>query len=262
MLLYVSKTARYFAFAYCFAGISGCASDGGMTELAMAGSLLGGAGVDTGTMAAIGAAAVGSMAVASTISDSAETTTPNALPSASVTAPATSASAIATKSVQGSTLADLVAKETVTKYQSRSCDYLHLSLSESDQLIASPNPMAKQVGDAKKSAVSQVFQGKNCPPLSPLLGRIGAIIDTVDPVKAPQLKIPATGVWIEGASPGSNAEKAGLSRGDVVVAVNDNPIEDATDFRLAVGRSAIGSTAKLKVWRAQRFYDAPVLVGQ
>lgn len=263
MLAHVSKSARHLAIASCFAGLGGCASDGGVSELAMAGALLGGAEVDTGTMVAIGAAAAGSMVAASAISDSASTETPPSLTSAAASdAPVPTTSTIAPAPGQGSTLADLLDKETVAKYQNRSCDYLHLSLAEADQFLVSTNPIAPKVGSAKKSAVTQVFQGKNCPPLSPLPGRIGAVIDTVDPVKAPRLKIPATGVWIDGVSPGGNAEKAGLSRGDVVVAVNDTPIAYTTDFRLAIGQSAVGTSVKLKVWHGQRFYEAPVLVGQ
>ncbi|MBF6029640.1 PDZ domain-containing protein [Pseudomonas sp. P115] len=208
------------------------------------------------------------MIVVPLLSDDSNRTTPSSAPSLAVAAPAITLGVpaplvpvSAATPAQSSTIADLLAKETVAKYQNRSCDYLHLSLSEADQLIASSIPEAPKVGNAKKSAVTQVFQGKNCPPLSPLPGRIGASISTVDPVKAARLKIPATGVWVEGATPGSNAEKAGLSRGDVVVAINDKPVEDIIDFRLAIGQSVIGSTAKLKVWHGQQFYSAPVLIG-
>lgn len=269
MLVHVSKSARYLAAAYCFAGVSGCASDGGAGELAVVGLVIGAASMDSGAL--LGAAAVGTglmLAASMSGDDDAKTATPPSALSPAVVSPAIAPIALAApttstnKPVQGSSLEEFLAKETVTKYQSRSCDYLHLSLSEADKLIASPNPIAPQVGHAKKTVVTQVLQGKNCPPLSPLAGRIGASIDTIDPVKAPQLKLPAVGVWIDGVSSGSNAEKAGLSRGDVVVAINDKPVEDVIDFRLAIGQSAIGSTARLKVWHAQKFYDAPVLIGQ
>lgn len=271
MLVNLSMSARYFAIASCFAGISGCASDGGIGDLATLGAIGGSMmpGVDSGTVMALGAVAAGSMVVAPLLSDDSSTAT---VPSPAVAAPTMTpntpgtlptANTIAAASVQGSTLEDFLARETVSAYQDRSCDYLHISLADADKLIASPSdPIAPKVGQAKKSVVTQVLQGKNCPALSPLPGRIGATIQTIDPVKAPQLKLPSTGVWVDAVSPGSNAQKAGLSRGDVVVAINDKPVNDIVDFRIAIGQSAIGSTARLKVWHSQRFYDAPVVVGQ
>jgi len=270
MFVCVSKSARCLAIVSCFSGIGGCASDGGAGELAVVGLVVGAASMDSGALLGAAAAGTGLMLAASMSGDDdAKTGVPPSAPSLADAAPTmtpgvpvASVPANASTTAQGSTVADLMAKETVARYQNRSCDYLHLSLSEADQLIASTIPEAPKVGNAKKSVVTRVFQGKNCPPLSPLPGRIGAAIVTVDPIKAPRLKIPATGVWVEGANPGSNAEKAGLSRGDVVVAINDKPVEDVIDFRLAIGQSAVGSTAKLKVWHGQRFYTAPVLIGQ
>jgi membrane-associated protease RseP (regulator of RpoE activity) len=269
MLVDVSKSVRFLAAAYCFAGVSGCASDGGAGELAVVGLVIGAASMDSGAL--LGAAAVGTgLMVAASMSggDDVKTNTTPSAPSAAVVPPVTAPIALATpttntnKSVQGSSLEEFLARETVAKYQGRSCDYLQLSLADADSLIASTGPIAPQVGRAQKSAVTESLKDRNCPTLSPLAGRIGASIDTIDPVKAPQLKLPTAGVWINSVSPGSNAEKAGLSRGDVVVAINDNPIKDTADFRLAIGQSAIGSTARLKVWHAQKFYDAPVLIGQ
>ena len=269
MLVHISKSARYLAVASCFSGIGGCASDGGAGELAVVGLVVGAASMDSGTLLTAAAVGTGLMFAASMSGgDDVKTDTPPTALSPAVASPATTTIALAaptpnpTKPVQGSSLEQFLARETVAKYQGRSCDYLQLSLSDADSLIASTGPIAPQVGLAQKSAVTQSLKDRNCPSLSPLAGRIGASIDTIDPVKAPQLKLPTAGVWVNSVLPGSNAEKAGLSRGDVVVAVNDNPIKDTADFRLAIGQSAIGSTARLKVWHAQKFYDAPVLIGQ
>ncbi|MFL1526573.1 PDZ domain-containing protein [Pseudomonas sp. O230] len=226
-------------------------------------------GVDSSTVMALGAVAAGSMVVAPILSDDSDTATAAspavAAPTMTPGVPVTFATANTTAAtpIQGSTLEDFLARENVSAYQGRSCDYLHISLSDADKLIASSSdPIAPKVGQAKKSVVTQVMQGKNCPALSPLPGRIGAVIQTIDPVKAPKLKLPSTGVWVDAVSPGSNAQKAGLSRGDVVVAINNSPVDDSVELRLALGQSPIGSTVTLKVWHAQRFYDAPVLIGQ
>lgn len=274
MLIHISKSVRYLAIASYFAGISGCASDGGLGELATLGALGGSMipGVDSGTVMALGAVAAGSMVVVPLLSDDSNRSSPSSAPSPTVAAPTmtpgvpvalATANTTAGTPIQGSTLEDYLARETVSAYQGRSCDYLHLSLSEANSLIASTSiPIAPKVGQAKKSVVTQVLQSKNCPALSPLPGRIGAVIQTIDPIKAPQLKLPSTGVWIDSVSPGSNAQKAGLSRGDVVVAFNNSPVNDSVELRLALGQSPIGSTVTLKVWHSQQFYNAPVLIGQ
>ena len=60
--------------------------------------------------------------------------------------------------------------------------------------------------------------------------------------------------------PGSSAQNAGLLSGDIVVAVNDQPIADSVDFRLAIAKAPISSSINLKYWRAHNFYTVPVLV--
>jgi serine protease Do len=45
------------------------------------------------------------------------------------------------------------------------------------------------------------------------------------------------------------AAKAGIMAGDVVTAVNGNPVKDARDLARQIGSMAPGSTAKLTVWR-------------
>src|SRR5215211_868343 len=45
------------------------------------------------------------------------------------------------------------------------------------------------------------------------------------------------------------AAKAGIMAGDVVTAVNGNPVKDARDLAKQIGSMAPGSTAKLTVWR-------------
>jgi hypothetical protein len=105
MFGHVSKSARCLAIASCFAGISGCASDGGLGELAAMGALVGGSavGMDTGTMIAVATVATGALVVASASSDAPATGastapaipistngTPTAVASTTVVAPPTS----------------------------------------------------------------------------------------------------------------------------------------------------------------------------
>src|SRR5439155_20803778 len=53
------------------------------------------------------------------------------------------------------------------------------------------------------------------------------------------------------AEPQANgpATKAGIMAGDVITAVNGNPVKDARDLARQIGSMAPGSTAKLTVWR-------------
>src|SRR5262249_53861504 len=53
------------------------------------------------------------------------------------------------------------------------------------------------------------------------------------------------------ADPQANgpAAKAGVMAGDVIIAVNGNPVKDARDLARQIGSMAPGATAKLTVWR-------------
>lgn len=102
MLVHTSKSSRYLAIASCLAGLNGCASDGGVGELAAMGAILGsaGMGMDTGAMIAVATVATGALVVASASSGDPTTSTVSAAPSpvtaASTTSPSVSTNALAT----------------------------------------------------------------------------------------------------------------------------------------------------------------------
>ena len=62
--------------------------------------------------------------------------------------------------------------------------------------------------------------------------------------------------------PNSPAAKAGLKVGDVITAVNGNPVEDVNAFRLQVAGFAPGTTVHLKVDRNGQTLDLPVTLGE
>jgi serine protease Do len=62
------------------------------------------------------------------------------------------------------------------------------------------------------------------------------------------LKTPQ-GALVSEPQPNGPAAKAGIMAGDVITAVNGNPVKDARDLAKQIGGMAPGSTAKLTVWR-------------
>jgi serine protease Do len=81
-------------------------------------------------------------------------------------------------------------------------------------------------------------------------GYLGIIIQDVTPDLATAFKLSsAEGVLIGDVSADSPGAKAGLQKGDVVVAVNGQSVADAQDLRLRVSQMAPGSTVRLDVVR-------------
>jgi len=80
-------------------------------------------------------------------------------------------------------------------------------------------------------------------------GRLGAGIGDLTPELASELGIKATkGVVIGRIEPNSPAERAGLMKNDVIVALNGKQL-DSRALRLAISSTAPGSTVDLKVLR-------------
>jgi len=155
----------------------------------------------------------------------------------------------------------LISRETPDRYRPRNCDYIEMALSEVPSYLASSNAMLKQAGEARKVAASQVWQEKGCTLANFSGGKIGASIETIDPHSAALHGAPTSGVLIYGSVAGSPANRAGITANDVVVAINGETVADTVDFRVAVGKSPVGSTIILKVWRYQTFQNVPVVVG-
>jgi serine protease Do len=70
------------------------------------------------------------------------------------------------------------------------------------------------------------------------------------------------GVAVAEVTANSPALKAGLKVGDVITAINGNPVEDVNTFRLAVAGFAPGTTVHLKVARNGQNLDIPVALGE
>ena len=94
-------------------------------------------------------------------------------------------------------------------------------------------------------------------------GFMGILPQELTPEMAKAFGMPnAHGVAVAQVTPNSPAEKAGMKVGDVITAINGNPVEDVNSFRLAVAGFAPGTTVHLKVARNGQNVDLPVTLGE
>jgi serine protease Do len=91
-------------------------------------------------------------------------------------------------------------------------------------------------------------------------GYMGASLDDLDRTAAKAFGLPegTTGVALTEVNPNSPAEKAGLKTGDVVTAINGDPVVDLAQLRLRIASFAPGSTVKLHIWREGKQQDVNV----
>jgi serine protease Do len=81
-------------------------------------------------------------------------------------------------------------------------------------------------------------------------GMLGINIQNITPEVAQSLDLKDTkGVIVSNVRTGSAAEKAGVKRGDIVLAINNDAIEDSNVLRNKVAATLPGSEIKLKVLR-------------
>ena len=79
---------------------------------------------------------------------------------------------------------------------------------------------------------------------------LGINIQNVSEDIAKSLKLTDTkGVIVSNVRPGSAAEKAGIKRGDIVLAINNEAIEDSNILRNKVAGTTPGSEIKIKILR-------------
>jgi serine protease Do len=84
-------------------------------------------------------------------------------------------------------------------------------------------------------------------------GRIGVVIQDVDAglAKSFGLEKPQ-GALISDVQPGAPAQKAGLKPGDIVLRVNDEPVDRISDLSGAISHQSPGDEATLTVWRGRK----------
>ena len=91
---------------------------------------------------------------------------------------------------------------------------------------------------------------------------LGVQSQKVDKALAAALKLPSdSGALIGAVDPDSPAGKAGLRRGDVILALDGTPVADPRDLARRVGDMAAGTRANLDIWRDGKRSEHQVSLG-
>jgi len=94
-------------------------------------------------------------------------------------------------------------------------------------------------------------------------GRIGVGVQDVDASLANSFKLDRPrGALVSYVEPGGPAQKAGVRPGDVVLEVNDKPIDQSTDLSNTIAATKPGTDTKLTVWRGGQEEHVDVRVAQ
>ncbi len=78
---------------------------------------------------------------------------------------------------------------------------------------------------------------------------LGILPQDVTPTLASAFHAETKGALVGDVTPDSPAARANLKKGDIILDINGQPIEDANQLRLKIGLLAVGSEAKLNVLR-------------
>src|SRR5690606_5467171 len=94
-------------------------------------------------------------------------------------------------------------------------------------------------------------------------GRIGVTIQDVNAQLAEVFGLDKPrGALVSSVEPQGPAAKAGLKAGDVILQINDQPIERANELAVAVAKLKPGTQAVLSVWRERKERELQVTVEQ
>ena len=93
-------------------------------------------------------------------------------------------------------------------------------------------------------------------------GYLGILPQDVTPAMAKAFHTQVTGALVGDVTSDSPASRAGLQQGDIILAVNGDPINDANQLRLKVGLLGPNSKADLKVLRDGKTLPMTVKLGE
>ncbi len=94
-------------------------------------------------------------------------------------------------------------------------------------------------------------------------GWLGVYIQKVTPEMAESLGLAdSRGALVNKVLDGGPAKAAGVKRGDVIVAFDNQPVSDSRELPLLIGRTDLGHKGMLKVIRDKQTIDLPVTITQ
>jgi serine protease Do len=94
-------------------------------------------------------------------------------------------------------------------------------------------------------------------------GYLGVSIQEVTPQLQKAFGLPsAQGALIGDVTSDGPGGKAGLQKGDVITAINGQPVPDYTDLRLRISQTAPGTAVKLDVYRNGQKREVPITLGE
>ncbi|MGH9728034.1 MAG: Do family serine endopeptidase [Candidatus Acidiferrales bacterium] len=95
-------------------------------------------------------------------------------------------------------------------------------------------------------------------------GYMGVYINPLTPEMAKEFNYTGGGggALVGDVTPNSPAAKAGLKRGDIILALNGEPINSYGDLTARIASTAPGTSVQLKVFRDGKTFELPVTLGQ
>jgi serine protease Do len=94
-------------------------------------------------------------------------------------------------------------------------------------------------------------------------GQIGVTAQTITPTMAAGLRLSQSwGVILGDVMPGEPADLAGLKVGDIVLSMNDKPMENARQFDVNLYQQAIGELIRLEVQRGSETFTRTVSISE
>jgi serine protease Do len=94
-------------------------------------------------------------------------------------------------------------------------------------------------------------------------GYLGVNIQDITPAMARAMNVEESrGALVSDVTQGGPAQRAGLQRGDIILTVNGEPVDDSRDLRFTIASLRPGTTARLEVLRDGRRQDISVDLGE
>ena len=90
---------------------------------------------------------------------------------------------------------------------------------------------------------------------------LGLELEEVPALYSLYYKLPG-GLWVQEAEQGSDAAKAGISAGDIVTALNGQPVSTAEDVQACLSGASAGDMMTVTFYRGGRYFEVDVALAE